>query len=79
MLKQLGGGLGGDPDTVMNLKQMAKSLAANSRVLSTLDEDDIPDLVQNFESQLSAGAGGSSEINIDDAIKATKAPTEVVD
>lgn len=77
MLKQLGGGLGGDPETVMNLKQMAKSLA-NSRVLSTLDED-IPDLVQNFESQLSAGAGGSSEINIDDAIKATKAPTEVVD
>lgn len=76
----MGGGLGGDPDAVQNLKQMAKSLAANSRVLSTLDEDDIPDLVQNFESQLSAGAAGeSSEVNIDDAIKATKAPTEVVD
>lgn len=77
MLKQLGGGLGGDADAVQNLKQMAKSLAANSRVLSTLDEDDIPDLVQNFESQLSAG--GSGEVSIDDAIKATKAPTEVVD
>lgn len=74
MLKQLGGNLGGDPAAVLNLKQMAKSLAANSRVLNTLDEDDIPDLVQNFESQLSA-----SDVNIDEAIKATKEPTEIVD
>lgn len=77
MLKQLGGNLGGDPAAVHNLKQMAKSLAANSRVLNTLDEDDIPDLVQNFESQLNAS--GSGDVNIDEAIKATKEPTEIVD
>lgn len=76
MLKQLGGNLGTDPTAVQNLKQMAKSLAANNRVLSSLDENDIPDLVENFESQLNAGG----EVNIDEAInKSSTAPTEVVD
>jgi hypothetical protein len=69
MLKQLGGNLGGDPMAVQNLKQMAKSLAANNRALSSLDENDIPDLVQNFESQLSAGG----EVNIDEAINKSAA------
>lgn len=62
------------PDGVNHLKKMAmaNSMAPNSRILSTLGEDDeIPDLVQNFESQLNAGAAGeSSEI---------KPPAEVVD
>lgn len=65
------------PEGLSHLKKMAmaNSVAANSRVLNTLGEetDDIPDLVENFESQLTAGGAGKST----DAPKA--APTEVVD
>jgi len=72
------------PEGVNHLKKiaMANNMAHSSRVLSTLGEedDDIPDLVQNFESQLNAGATGRlSEVNIDDAINVAKAPTEIVD
>lgn len=71
------------PEGVHHLKKMAMAnnvMAANSRVLSTLGEedDDIPSLVQNFEQTLSAVAG-SSEVNIDEAIGGVKAPVEVVD
>jgi hypothetical protein len=63
------------PEGVQHLKKMAMANnIAGSRVLSTLGEEedsDIPDLVSNFESQLSAG--GPSEG------AATAPPTEVVD
>ena len=64
------------PEGLTHLKKMAmaNSVAANSRVLNTLGEetDDIPDLVENFESQLSAGGSGKTA-------EASKATTEVVD
>jgi hypothetical protein len=64
------------PEGLTHLKKMAmaNSVAANSRVLNTLGEetDDIPDLVENFESQLNAGGAGKSS-------DTSKAPTEVVD
>lgn len=64
------------PEGLSHLKKMAmaNSVASNSRVLNTLGEenDDIPDLVENFESQLNAGAAGKSS-------DAPKPPVEVVD
>lgn len=61
------------PEGVNHLKKiaLANNMAASSRGSSTLgaigEDDDIPDLVQNFD----------SEVNIDEAI--AKTPTEVVD
>jgi hypothetical protein len=64
------------PEGLTHLKKMALagSAASNSRLLSTLGEenDDIPDLVENFESQLGTGAAGKSS-------DAPKPPVEVVD
>lgn len=59
------------PEGVNHLKKLAlaNNMAASSRgSLGVIGEDDdIPDLVQNFD----------SEVNIDEAVK--KAPVEVVD
>lgn len=67
------------PELIQQYKRMAmlNSLTQNSRVLSTLGEetDDIPDLVQNFESQIeaaAAAAAGSDNLT-------AKGPVEVVD
>lgn len=64
------------PELIQQYKRMAmlNSLTQNSRVLSTLGEenDDIPDLVQNFESQIEAAVAAGSD-------NVTKGPVEVVD
>lgn len=61
------------PEGVQHLKKMAMAnqMLSGTRPLGTVGEeedDDIPDLVQNFD----------SEVNIDDAVNA-KGPVEVVD
>lgn len=62
------------PEGVNHLK---KIVMANTMAANRAGEDDIPDLVQNFESQLSAGTSRDDEVDIDEAVK--KGPVEVVD
>lgn len=60
------------PEGVHQLKKIAMANALGAH----RGGDEIPDLVQNFESQLS----GLSEVNIDDAAQASSSvPTEIVD
>lgn len=69
------------PELIQQYKRMAmlNSLTQNSRVLSTLGEenDDIPELVQNFESQIEAAAAAAAAAAGSDTV--TKGPVEVVD
>lgn len=61
------------PEGVHQLKKIAM---ANALGAHRGGDDEIPDLVQNFESQLS----GLSEVNVDDAAQASNSgPTEIVD
>ena len=78
--------LGGGAEGVQNLKKMVSSMGAavaNSKLgaLGEENDDDIPDLIQNFD--LEGAATGGIEKSIDEAIRAAaatqSAPTEVVD
>lgn len=55
------------PEGLSHLKRFATSVASNSKMMSSLGEkdedekDDIPDLVENFETVMNTGASGSGE------------------
>lgn len=74
MLQQYGKG----PEGMQQLKHIASAFAASNRGFDR-DTEDIPNLVENFESKLTADdtATGTKEVNIDEA--AASSSKELVD
>lgn len=66
------------PDGLTHLKRLA-SAAANSNRMATLGEEDIPDLVENFEQAMSTEGSKTTEVNVDEAVESRSGPSEVVD
>lgn len=65
------------PDGLQHLKRLASAAATSNRLATLSEEDgDIPDLVENFEQQ---AIGGTSEVNVDEAVESRSGPSEIVD
>ena len=67
-------------DGLSHLKRLASVAAESNRMASAAAADeDIPDLIDNFEQAMSAEDSTTAEVNIDEAIKSRNAPSETVD
>lgn len=73
MLQQYGKG----PEGMQQLKHIASAFAASNRGFDK--DEDIPNLVENFESKLSAdveAGSGTNEVNVDEAAASTSKESE---